>query len=101
MYMTGEDPGELEIDHDDQNGYNNSFRNLRKATRPQNANNRGVQSNNKIGLKGVFKKYNRYYAQIHKNGKKIHLGTYDTAEEAHKAYCEAADQYFGRFANYG
>ncbi|MAC71291.1 MAG: Fis family transcriptional regulator [Gammaproteobacteria bacterium] len=101
MYVTGEDPGELDIDHDDKNKHNNAFSNLRKATRGQNKSNTNSYKNNKVGIKGVRKKGNRYKAQISKNGKSHYLGSYKTPEAAHKAYCEAADKYHGEFANYG
>jgi len=41
----------------------------------------------------------RWVAQINANGKKIFLGHYDTPEEAHAAYKEAALKHFGEFAN--
>ena len=100
MYATGEDPGELEVDHDDKNKHNNAFGNLRKATKSQNQGNRGSTKANKVGLKGVIKRKNRYIAQIAVKGKKKHLGCFQTKEEAHKAYCDAADKYHGRFASY-
>ena len=101
LYMTGEDPGEYQIDHRDENKYNNAFSNLRKATSSTNKMNVKTPKYNSTGYKGVQKQKNRYIAHIGKNGKKYHLGSYKTPEEAHKAYCEAADKYFGEFANYG
>jgi hypothetical protein len=35
------------------------------------------------------------------NKKTIHIGIFDTPEEAHKAYCRAADKYHKEFANHG
>ncbi len=101
MYMTGEDPGETQIDHFDENKHNNAFINLRKATHGQNKSNQGARKHNKTGKKGVYKVKNRYRAAITSNGKVIRLGSYKTLEEAHKAYCEAADKYHGEFANHG
>ena len=101
MYMTGEDPGKYEIDHRDENKYNNAFSNLRKATSSTNKMNVKTPKINSTGFKGVQKMRNKYAAHICKNGKQYHLGVYKTPEEAHKAYCEAADKYFGEFANYG
>ena len=101
MYVTGEDPLQLEIDHEDENKHNNAFSNLRKATRGQNKSNQGARKDNRLGIKGVCKMGNRYKAQIRKNGKTYHIGNYATPEEAHKAYCEEADKIYGEFANYG
>ena len=101
MYMTGEDPGELDIDHDDNNKHNNAFINLRKATNGQNKMNAKTRKNNKLGIKGVYKVKNKYWASIMVEGKKIRMGSYNTADEAHKAYCDAADKYHGEYANHG
>lgn len=43
----------------------------------------------------------KWLAQIKSDGKKVYLGYYNTAEEAHKAYKKAAKLYHGEFANYG
>ena len=43
---------------------------------------------NKTGFLGVVKRRNKYAAHIHKNGKQIYLGLFETAELAHKAYKE-------------
>ncbi|EFW4606110.1 hypothetical protein FLI08_23795, partial [Shigella sonnei] len=42
-------------------------------------------------------KSGKWIAQINHNGKTIHIGTYTTEEEAHKAYCEAAVKLHGEF----
>lgn len=39
--------------------------------------------------------------RIHLNGEMIHLGYFDTAEEAHAAYCEASAKYHKEFGNTG
>ena len=100
MYMTGEDPLETKIDHDDRNPSNIRFSNLRKASDSENVFNSPVRSNNQLGIKGVYKKGNRYSAQITINYKSIRLGYFDTPEEAYRAYCDAADEYHGEFAYY-
>jgi len=43
------------------------------------------------GLKGTFKKGNRFGAQATINGKTRNLGVYDTIEEAHQAYLTALE----------
>lgn len=78
-----------QIDHIDGCRDNNRLLNLREATQTLNQENRRVaQSNNKIGLLGVYlcNKSGRYLSQIQSNNKQINLGEYDTKEDAHKAY---------------
>jgi len=49
------------------------------------------------GYKGVYfhSKYKKYRARISINKKRIHLGNFNTAEEAYKAYCEAEKEQHG------
>jgi AP2 domain/HNH endonuclease len=88
------------IDHEDRNPLNDRIENLRPATQSQNNANKSIMSNNKCGFKGVFWEPRRYVwvARIGVNGKLIHLGQFDYAVDAHKAYCEAARKYYGEFA---
>lgn len=84
----------LEIDHWDTNGTNNAIRNLRDISHQTNCeNHRRANSNNSTGLLGVHRNNNSYAkpfkAVIKVNGEIIHLGHFDTAEEAHFAYIEA------------
>jgi len=100
MYY-GTDPGAMQIDHIDGDKSNNRISNLRLATHEQNLYNQKVNSTNTSGYKGVVQYYSRWRAYICINYKRINLGTFDTPEEAHKAYCEAADKHHGKFANHG
>jgi len=90
LYMTGEWPAH-EIDHIDGNPLNNRFANLREATGAQNKQNqRRPKTTNKSGFLGAFKHdARRWRANIQINGKTIHIGLFDSAEEAHAAYVEA------------
>ncbi len=92
-----------QIDHEDTDPFNNREKNLREATNQQNSANSRIAKNNTTGFKGVcyYKRDNNYQASIMVNRKKIHLGYFDTAEEAHEAYCEAGRKYFGEFFNPG
>jgi hypothetical protein len=56
---------------------------------------------NRLGLKGVRKRANRrrYVARITSRGRQIHLGSFDTAIEAARAYNNAAKLMFGEYAS--
>lgn len=62
------------------------------------ANSRYAHNSNATGLKGVTVRRRGYASQICVNGKRIHLGTFRTAMEAHLAYAQAARTYFADFA---
>ena len=88
------------IDHIDNNPDNNQIANLREATQSENMQNRKTYSNNKSGFKGVsfHDPSAKFRAQIRIDGKNTFIGSYPTAELAHKAYVEAANKHFGEFA---
>lgn len=90
-----------QVDHVNGDGLNNFRSNLRLATHSQNNMNSKKRRNNKAGFKGITKDNGKYRAQIKRNRRLTYLGTFDTPEEAHEAYCEAAKEYFGEFANDG
>ena len=69
------------IDHVNRDRLDNCVSNLRLVSHQENQFNRNS--------KGYSKKGNKYKAQIQINGKKIHLGYYDTTEEASNAYQQA------------
>jgi hypothetical protein len=93
----GELPDEY-IDHINGNRSDNRIENLRIVTFIQNSTNKSVQSNNKLGVKGVSycTQRNKFLASIKTNGKKRNLGRYDTLEEAKAAY-DAASLAFGEY----
>ena len=102
LYMTGSfpEPG-LQIDHIDGNGLNNRFDNLRVVTNRQNTSNSRVYKNNQLGIRGVDKFAGKYRATIQKDGKGLHLGYFDTPEEASAAYQKAARELFGDYRRVG
>lgn len=83
-------------DHKNINGLDNQECNLRVANHSQNAMNRtGVGSSK---YKGVHKYRKRWIAQINVNGKKKHIGVYDTEELAARSYNDVAKKEHGEFA---
>ena len=99
LYMDGEFPSE-EVDHANGVKSDNRWCNLRKATRSQNMANRKSGGNSVTGYRGVLPSGDRFWAQITKDGKRVHLGMYDCPKEAHKAYCKAAKELYGEFARF-
>jgi hypothetical protein len=94
---TGVDPVG-DIDHINGNRTDNRALNLRTCTRSQNLANSSVRRDNKIGMKGVARSGKRFVAHIGINGRKRHLGIFDTKEAAHQAYLSAASERSGEFA---
>lgn len=99
LYVHGRWP-KGDLDHANRDTLDNRLANLREATRGQNNANAPASRANKIGLRGVFyqKHAGRWRAQIKCDGRTIHLGYFDTPEQAHAAYQKAARKIYGEFA---
>jgi hypothetical protein len=100
--MTGENPSRI-VDHKDRHVTNTRWTNLRLATLSENQWNSKIQRNNTSGFKGVSydKRNGHYYARLTISGKPTRIGTFDTPEAAHAAYCDAARIHYGRFWSAG
>jgi len=96
-------PDRPEIDHINGDSLDDRKSNLRCCTRAENLRNRWGSSMSHTGVKGVsWNAANRNWnAQIGLDGRKIHLGTFSTIEEAKKAYDRAAAGLFGDFVRSG
>jgi hypothetical protein len=98
FYIHGEWPKD-QLDHVDGDKTNNALHNLREATAAQNTHNRPTPRNNKTGFKGVdLTRGGKYRAAICIGYQHRFLGYFDTAEEAHAAYCKAAQELHGEYA---
>lgn len=86
-YHYGIDPINF-IDHINGNRKDNRISNLREASQFENARNRKKNSNNKSGFKGVYfiVSSSQWRAIATFNGKSVHIGCFNTAQEASNAY---------------
>ncbi len=96
-------PPHQKVDHEDNNGLNNTRENLRPATREQNKHNSGrriYKGTRSSRFKGVCwsKAMKSWLAQITKDRQHHHLGCFENEEDAARAYDEAAKRLHGCFA---
>jgi len=88
------------IDHRDGNQLNFKLSNLREATPTQNQYNKvGVGAYPKgVTFKGDVPRTNPWQAKIRVNGRRIHLGSFPTMEDAAAAYRKASLKCHGEFS---
>ena len=93
-------PEGMFTDHINGDKLDNRRSNLRVCSSSENMCNRGAQSNSTSGIKGVSwdNRSTKWRASIQLNGRKKHVGYFDTMEEAIRAYDEAALKLHGEFA---
>ena len=92
-------PEDMVVDHINRNPLDNRICNLRICTQHDNCLNKTARYDNISGVIGVVwdKKNKKWRAQIRVNGKYIHLGRYNTKEEAIEARRQAEIEYFGEY----
>lgn len=93
-------PEGFDVDHIDHDTLNCRRANLRLATKPQNGANRGPNTNNSSGYKGVTwdRQTGRWRAQIKFNRRHLAIGRFDSVEDAARAYDRRASELFSEFA---
>jgi poly-D-alanine transfer protein DltD len=91
------------VDHINLVRKDHRIENLRAATHVTNNWNKGVQRNNKLGIKNVcYNKQNKkYWVQITQNRKNIYSQMFDDLELAELVATMAREKYHGEFANHG
>jgi hypothetical protein len=89
------------IDHINGLKNDNRLQNLRACSHSENLRNRGRQSNNKSGYKGVSwnNSKRKWIAQIMVDKKLVHIGYFQNSIQAANAYILAAIKHHGEFAN--
>lgn len=94
-------PDDKVVDHINHNTLDNRKSNLRICTKYENNKNTRLSKNNTSGTTGVYwnKLKNKWQAGIKVNYKQIHLGYFETKEEAIEARKQAEIDYFGEYRN--
>lgn len=93
LYMTGEWP-EYGVDHEDGDGLNNKWLNLRPASQKQNLQNLRTSKGPTSDRLGVswHRAAGKWTSNITTNGKRVYLGLFDDEENAYQAYLSAKRQ---------
>ena len=84
------------VDHIDNDPQNNNLTNLRWVTHSENSINRN-KVYGAVPFRGVARHLHKYQAHISVDGTAIHLGLFDTPEEAHEMYDAVARGFYGEF----
>ena len=98
-------PTGMDIDHINGDPLDNRKENLRICTRGQNSQNRALRRDSESRFKGVYRCKKPYRAYIsdpvtsYPKKRHINLGSYETVEEAARAYDRKAVELYGEFAN--
>jgi hypothetical protein len=104
LYMTGSLPEDsYSIDHIDNDRTNNSWHNLRLATKEQQGCNQRRRATNTSGIKGVSfnTKKGKWLAALVYEGQYYHGGFHYTKDEAAIAIQKLRDSVHKQFANHG
>ena len=91
-------PRGMVVDHINGDTLDNRRCNLRVTTHQENMRNILPRKRSKTGVCGVFlykKRTDKFIARIPVNGKNLHLGVFETIEDAAKARADAEIKYWG------
>ena len=92
-------PPGMVVDHINRNGLNNREHNLRVCTPAENQRNqRAIGGSSQYKGVSYDKEHKKWEAGITVEGRRIHIGLFDSEVEAARAYDRRARQLFGQFA---
>ncbi len=87
VLSTGKDiPQGMDIDHINGNKIDNRMENMRLVTRRENTQNGKVHRNGQLFGSSLDRRSGKYITKILISGKRIHIGLYNTEQQAHEAY---------------
>jgi hypothetical protein len=91
------------VDHINLIRHDHRIENLRAADHHTNNYNKGVQKNNKLGMKNICwsKQNKKWLVQLMANGKRVVSLMFDDLELAQLVAHEARNKFHGAFANHG
>jgi hypothetical protein len=82
-----------QIDHINRDRADNRIENLRASNNMLNQHNASKRKDNISGCTGVIKKNGKWQSRISFNKKRIHLGTFESFDQAKTAYLIAKEKY--------
>lgn len=93
-------PPDMQVDHKNNDGLDNTRANLRLATHAANKHNTGAHRDSASRFKGVWwsRDVNKWRAQISVGRQRFGLGCFDLEEDAARAYDARAREFHGEFA---
>ena len=100
MWVYGQDPKNMWIDHINGNKTDNRIKNLRLVSPIENARNMRLYKTNKTGVAGIDMYKGKYRVRIKINKNEIFLGYYEDLDEAIDVR-KKAEQHFGFHKNHG
>lgn len=89
------------VDHRNTKRADNRWKNLRKATRDQNGANSVCSKHSATQAKNIVPQGGKFRLRMTMDGKRAHIGYYDSIAEAQTVYAIKASEAHGEFARIG